>query len=314
MTPYESSTGARPAENPREALDRGARDGLTVQRVFSAEGTHPFDELTWEKRSARISGDKGEIVFEQDDVEVPADWSKLATDVVVSKYFYGEVGTDQREKSVKELIHRVTRTIADWGREDGVFASDEDSERFYEELTWLCVNQHAAFNSPVWFNVGLFHQRGVAGSEGNYHWDPKTAKPARTLRSYEYPQASACFIQSVDDTMEDIMRLAASEAMLFKYGSGTGTDLSTLRSSREKLSGGGTPSGPLSFMRVFDQIAGVIKSGGKTRRAAKMQSLRCDHPDIKEFVSCKMDEERKAHALIEQGYDGSFNGEAYASV
>jgi len=294
--------------------DVTATDGLEIQNVFATPGVHPFDELEWEKRSARIADSKGNTIFEQTDVEVPSSWSALATNVVVSKYFYGENGTDERESSARELVHRVTRTIADWGREDGVFETEDDAERFYQELTYLCINQFGAFNSPVWFNVGLFHQRGVAGSEGNFHWDATRNQATRTLKSYEYPQGSACFIQGVDDTMEDIMRLAKAEAMLFKYGSGTGTDLSTLRSSREKLAGGGTPSGPLSFMRVFDQIAGVVKSGGKTRRAAKMQSLRVDHPDIREFIECKANEERKAWALIEQGYDGSFNGEAYASV
>ncbi len=313
MTPQELTSASQQHVETQESLDANAPNGLKLTRAFSTEGAHPFDELTWDKRAARIAGGEG-TVFEQDDVEAPSGWSQLATNVVASKYFYGELGTDEREHSVKELVHRVTRTIADWGNADGIFATDEDAERFYDELTWLCVNQYVAFNSPVWFNVGLYHQRGVPGSEGNYHWDRTRREPVRTLKNYEYPQASACFIQSVDDTMEDIMRLAAAEAMLFKYGSGTGTDLSTLRSSREKLSGGGTPSGPLSFMRVFDQIAGVIKSGGKTRRAAKMQSLRCDHPDIKEFIECKMNEEKKAWALIEQGYDGSFNGDAYASV
>ncbi len=291
-----------------------AQEGLTVEQVFSTEGEHPFEQIDWDFRSAKITDDKGNVIFSQDDVEVPQDWSQLATNVVVSKYFYGEPETDQRETSVKQLVGRVCRTIADWGAADGVFATDADAERFYQDLTYLCVNQYGAFNSPVWFNVGLFHQHGVAGSEGNYHWDEKTNQPQRTMRNYEYPQASACFIQSVDDSMEDIMRLASAEAMLFKYGSGTGTDLSTLRSSREKLSGGGTPSGPLSFMRIYDQIAGVVRSGGKTRRAAKMQSLRCDHPDIKDFIEAKMVEEKKAWALIEAGYDGSFNGDAYASV
>jgi len=296
------------------SLESSARDGLVIEHVFSSPGVHPFDEITWKKCPARIWDDKGNTIFEQSDVEVPADWSQLATTVVVSKYFYGDHGAGEREKSVKQLVHRVTRTISDWAKEDGVFASDEDAERFYHELTYLCVNQYGAFNSPVWFNVGLYHQNGVDGSEGNYHWSGEKNHPVRTMRSYEYPQGSACFIQSVADDLEDIMRVAAAEAMLFKYGSGTGTDLSTLRSTREKLSGGGTPSGPLSFMRVYDQIAGVIKSGGKTRRAAKMQSLRCDHPDIREFICCKMEEERKAWALIERGYDGSLNGEAYGSV
>jgi ribonucleoside-diphosphate reductase alpha chain len=291
-----------------------AGDGLVIEQVFSTPGVHPFERIQWDKRLARINDGAGKMVFEQDDVEVPSTWSQLATNVVVSKYFYGEKGTPERENSVKQLVHRVCRTIADWGLADGVFATPDDGERFYQELTYLCVNQCGAFNSPVWFNVGLLHVNGVPGSEGNFHWDCELGQSVRTMRSYEYPQASACFIQSVDDTMEDIMRLAASEAMLFKYGSGTGTDLSTLRSSREKLSGGGTPSGPLSFMRIFDQVAGVIRSGGKTRRAAKMQSLRCDHPDIKEFIECKMVEEKKAWALIDSGYDGSLDGDAYASV
>ena len=293
---------------------RSAQDGLVVEQVFSSPSEHPFDQISWDKRCARITGDGGRIIFEQEGVEVPADWTQLATNVVASKYFYGEIRTAEREHSVRQLVHRVCRTIADWGKQDRLFATDEDAERFYHELTYLCVNQYGAFNSPVWFNVGLFHQDGINGSEGNFHWDPKTERAARTMRSYEYPQASACFIQSVDDSMEDIMRLATAEAMLFKYGSGTGTDLSTLRSSREKLAGGGTPSGPISFMRVYDQIAAVVKSGGKTRRAAKMQSLRCEHPDIREFIECKMNEEKKAWALIETGYDGSFNGEAYGSV
>ncbi len=292
----------------------GAQDGMKVASIFATPGVHPFDEVEWEKRSAHIGDSGGATIFEQQDVSVPAEWSQLATNVVASKYFYGENGTEQRETSIGDLIHRVTRTITDWGLADGVFASPADAELYYQELTYLCVNQYGAFNSPVWFNVGLFHQQGIEGSEGNVHWDKQENHPVRTMRSYEYPQGSACFIQSVQDTMEDIMRLAQAEAMLFKYGSGTGTDLSTLRSSQEKLAGGGTPSGPLSFMRVFDQIAGVVKSGGKTRRAAKMQSLRVEHPDIKAFIECKANEERKAWALIEQGYDGSFNGDAYASV
>jgi ribonucleoside-diphosphate reductase alpha chain len=288
--------------------------GLKVEPTFADPHIHPFEEIVWEHRSARIGDSKGSTVFEQNDVEFPVFWSQLATNVVASKYFYGEQGTDERESSLRQLVHRVTRTITDWGKEDGLFASDEDAENYYRDLTYLCANQYGAFNSPVWFNVGLYQQNGARGSEGNYFWDAETNAPAASSDNYEHPQGSACFIQSVDDTMEDIMRLARDEAMLFKYGSGTGTDLSTLRSSREKLSGGGTPSGPLSFMRVFDQIAGVVKSGGKTRRAAKMQSLRVDHPDVKDFIECKTVEEKKAWALIEQGYDGSFNGDAYASV
>ena len=235
--------------------------------------------------------------------------------MVVSKYFYGENGTPEREHSVRQLIHRVSRTIADWGLEDGYFASAEDGERFYRDLTWLCLHQHGAFNSPVWFNVGLYHQYGVKGAQCNWHWDAEDDQVKQPENPYEYPQGSACFIQSVSDNMEDIMELARSEAMLFKFGSGTGTDLSTLRSHREKLSGGGKPSGPLSFMRVYDQIAAVVKSGGKTRRAAKMQSLKVEHPDIMDFIECKAKEENKARVLIEKGgYESNFNGEAYSSI
>jgi ribonucleoside-diphosphate reductase alpha chain len=294
--------------------DRKATGGLKVERLFSTAGVHPFDQIEWEKRSAAIKDSDGRIIFRQDDAEVPAAWSQLATNVVVSKYFYGAQGGSERESSVRQLIDRVTRTIADWVAADGVLASPADAQVFYDELTWLCVNQYGSFNSPAWFNVGLFQAHGVEGSPGSFHWDKAANAAARTQKGYEYPQASACFIQSVRDDMESIMDLAKAEAMLFKFGSGTGTDLSTLRSSREKLAGGGTPSGPLSFMRVYDQVAAVVKSGGKTRRAAKMQSLRCDHPDIKEFIEAKSREEKKAWALIEQGYDGNYNGEAYASI
>jgi len=292
----------------------GNKEGLGVEQFFSSPGVHPFEELEWEKRSAKITDDTGQAVFEQDDIEVPTGWSQLATKVVSSKYFYGDIETGERESSVKQLVHRVCRAIADRGRRDGYFGSDEDADKYYSELAWLCVNQYGAFNSPVWFNVGLYDVFGIRGGKHNYHWDAEQNKAVPCENSYEFPQASACFIQSVKDSMEDIMRLAASEAMLFKHGSGTGTDLSTLRSSKEKLSGGGKPSGPLSFMRVYDQIAAVIKSGGKTRRAAKMQSLKVDHPDIKEFITCKTEEEKKAWTLIEAGYSGEYNSEAYDSV
>ena len=309
----ENPFGSR-QDQPGTAVDIAETKGLKMGHFFSAPGVHPFEQLEWETRSARITSDTGEVIFEQDNIEVPVSWSQLATKVVASKYFYGDVETGQREYSLKQLIHRVCRMIADRGKRDGYFASDEDAEIFYNELTWLCVNQYGAFNSPVWFNAGLFDVYGVAGSKHNFHWDSQQQKAVACENSYEYPQSSACFIQSVADSMQDIMRLATSEAMLFKHGSGTGTDLSTLRSSKEKLSGGGRPSGPLSFMRVYDQIAAVIKSGGKTRRAAKMQSLKIDHPDIKEFITCKTEEEKKAWALIEAGYDGDYNNEAYNSV
>lgn len=294
---------------------QGRSKGMKVSCLLSRKGISPFDEVEWEHRKASITDDKGAVFFVQDDVEVPKSWSMLATNVVASKYFYGGSDTEERECSVRQLIHRVVRTIADWGLNDGYFASPEDAENFCNELAHVCLNQYGSFNSPVWFNVGLYQVYGYSSNtRTSYRWDNEEQKILCTNNIYMNPQASACFIQSVDDTMEDIMRLAASEAMLFKYGSGTGTDLSTLRSSRERLSGGGVPSGPLSFMRVFDQVAAVIKSGGKTRRAAKMQSLKVSHPDIVEFINCKINEEKKAWALIEQGYDGSFGGEAYSSV
>ncbi len=274
-----------------------------------------FATVDWEVRSAQIKGENGELIFEQTNCEVPSFWSQLATNVICSKYFYGEVGTAEREYSVRQLVHRVARTIADWGLEDGYFASAQDGERFYRELAWLCLHQHGAFNSPVWFNVGLYHQYGVSGAKCNWRWDSQTRDVVQPENPYEYPQGSACFIQHVADNMEDIMELARSEAMLFKFGSGTGTDLSTLRSHREKLAGGGKPSGPLSFMRVYDQVAAVVKSGGKTRRAAKMQSIKVWHPDVMEFIECKWKEEKKAHVLIEKGgYEANFNGEAYSSI
>lgn len=289
--------------------------GLHIDSRFCPEEVaDPFETVDWEIRRAVIKDENGKPLFEQTDCEIPATWSQLATNVVVSKYFYGEPNTPQREKSVRQLVHRVSRTLADWGLEDGYFDTPADGERFYRELSFLCLHQVGSFNSPVWFNVGLYQQYGVTGAKCTYRFNRETGEVDQPENPYEYPQGSACFIQSVEDNMEDIMRLAASEAKLFKFGSGTGTDLSTIRSSREKLSGGGTPSGPLSFMRVYDAIAGVVKSGGKTRRAAKMQSLKISHPDIMEFIECKWKEEQKAHALIREGYESNFNGEAYSSV
>ncbi len=292
-----------------------ANKTLKIERKFSDPKVSPFDQVEWERRTAEITDDGGKVVFRQENVEVPKAWSPLAAKVVVSKYFYGEQGTSERETSVRQLIHRICRTIADWGVKDGYFTR-EDGEVFYDEMTWLCLNQHGAFNSPVWFNVGLYHQYhiGNASSRGNWVWNPRTGRAERATTQYESPQCSACFIQSVADNMESIMELAHSEAMLFKFGSGTGTDLSPIRSCKEKLSGGGRPSGPLSFLKVYDQVANVVKSGGKTRRAAKMNTLRDWHGDIQEFIEAKMKEERKAWALIEQGYNGSYNGDAYGSV
>jgi ribonucleoside-diphosphate reductase alpha chain len=260
--------------------------GLEFPRFFTLPGVDPFDEVTWEQRSAVIGNERGEVVFEQRDVEIPSFWSQQATNIVVSKYFRGQIGTPQREHSVKQLIGRVVDTITQWAGSDGYFASEADLASFSAELKHLLVYQKAAFNSPVWFNCGF---------EKN-------------------PQCSACFINSVQDTMDSILTLARTEGMLFKFGSGTGSNLSAIRSSREVLAGGGTASGPVSFMKGYDAFAGVIKSGGKTRRAAKMVILNVDHPDIVEFINCKVEEEKKAWALIDAGYDGSFTGPAYSSV
>jgi ribonucleoside-diphosphate reductase alpha chain len=276
------SIGTRNKEHAAE------KHGLRFERYFTRRGIHPFDEIEWEKRTATIANEKGDKIFEQQDVEIPKAWSMTATNVVVSKYFHGQIGTPQRETSVRQLVERVAKAYYNWGLKDGYFASKEDAEIFYLELIYLLVNQFMSFNSPVWFNVGI----------------------------EEVPQCSACFINSVKDSMSSILDLAKTEGMLFKYGSGTGSNLSTLRSSKERVTGGGTASGPVSFMKGFDAFAGVIKSGGKTRRAAKMVILNIDHPDIIQFVNCKVEEEKKAWALIEAGYDGGFNiaGGAYDSI
>jgi ribonucleoside-diphosphate reductase alpha chain len=281
-----------PLENPRSEARQGSTPekstGLTFRRYFTKEGNHPYDELMWESRSAVINDERGQPVFEQHGIEVPTTWSQTATNIVASKYFRGALGSSQRERSVKHLISRVVDQIRVWAEDLGYFATAPDLDAFCDELTHLLVNQKAAFNSPVWFNVGI----------------------------EKHPQASACFINAVNDTMDSILTLAKTEGMLFKFGSGTGSNLSGIRSAKEPLAGGGTASGPVSFMRGYDAFAGVIKSGGKTRRAAKMVILNVDHPDIVEFVNCKAEEERKAWALIDAGYDGSFNvkGGAYDSV
>ncbi len=281
-----------PLENPRNEARQDVapekRTGLSFRRYFSKEGRHPYDELAWEMRSAVINDERGQPVFEQHGIEIPTTWSQTATNIVASKYFRGAIDSPERERSVKQLISRVVDQVRSWAEEQSYFATGADLEAFSDELTHLLVNQKAAFNSPVWFNVGIEKR----------------------------PQASACFINAVDDTMDSILTLAKTEGMLFKFGSGTGSNLSGIRSAKEPLAGGGTASGPVSFMRGYDAFAGVIKSGGKTRRAAKMVILNADHPDIVEFVNSKAEEERKAWALIEAGYDGSFNvkGGAYDSV
>jgi ribonucleoside-diphosphate reductase alpha chain len=288
--------------------------GLTLRRFFTKPGVSPYDEVEWEKRLAQITDSKGGIIFEQKDVEVPKDWSMTATNIVASKYLHGEVGTPQRETGVRQLVGRVAETIRDWGLAQGYFRTPEDGATFHDELVHLLIRQYAAFNSPVWFNVGC--DRIEPNSDGqNWHWNASLGRVEFGVTGYKKPQCSACFINSVHDSLDSILTLAKTEGMLFKWGSGTGTNLSPLRSSNETLSGGGTASGPLSFMKGFDAFAGVIKSGGKTRRAAKMVILNVDHPDIVEFIECKQKEEAKAHTLVAAGYDGSSpDAEAYSSI
>jgi len=288
--------------------------GLTFRRFFTKSGVSPYDEVEWEKRLAQITDSKGGIIFEQKDVEVPKDWSMTATNIVASKYLHGQVGTPERETGVRQLVSRVAETIRDWGLSQGYFRSPEDGATFHDELVHLLIRQYAAFNSPVWFNVGC--DRIEPNSDGqNWHWNATTNRVEFGVTGYTKPQCSACFINSVYDSLDSILTLAKTEGMLFKWGSGTGSNLSPLRSSNETLSGGGTASGPLSFMKGFDAFAGVIKSGGKTRRAAKMVILNVDHPDIVEFIECKSKEEAKAHALVSLGYDGSSpDAEAYSSI
>src|SRR3989454_9793722 len=287
--------------------------GLTFRRLFTKPGVSPYDEIEWEKRIAQITDSKGGVIFEQKDVEVPKDWSMTATNIVASKYLHGTLGTPERESGVRALVTRVAETIRDWGLAQGYFRTPEDGATFHDELAHILLRQYAAFNSPVWFNVGC--DRIEPNSDGqNWHWNAKTQTVEFGITGYSKPQCSACFINSVKDSLDSILTLAKTEGMLFKWGSGTGTNLSPLRSSTEGLSGGGTASGPLSFMKGFDAFAGVIKSGGKTRRAAKMVILNIDHPDIVEFIECKTKEERKAHVLIEQGYNAAIDGDAYTSI
>ena len=259
--------------------------GVTVPRRFTEAGTHPFDAVEWEIRDAVI-GDPANPAFEQRDVEFPPSWSQNATNIVAQKYFRGRMDSPERESSVKQMVGRVAGTIAGWGRDGGYFATDEDAEAFEDELTHILVHQMAAFNSPVWFNVGF----------------------------EESPQCSACFILSVEDTIESILDWNTKEGMIFRGGSGSGINLSNIRGSKEQLSKGGTASGPVSFMRGADAWAGTIKSGGKTRRAAKMVVLDVDHPDILDFIWCKAREEEKAAALRDAGFDMSIDGEAFASI
>ncbi|MBC7926983.1 MAG: vitamin B12-dependent ribonucleotide reductase [Bryobacteraceae bacterium] len=288
------------------------RTGIAFPRHFTARlepGKTPWDDIAWELRTATIGNDKGSVIFEQRDVEVPADWSQTATNIVASKYFHGKLGAPERERSAGDLVHRVVDTIAGWGQKGGYFRSPEDAENFRFELAHLMLKQKAAFNSPVWFNVGVKDVRGYG-----WYWDETSDSIHKLTAGTTKPQCSACFIVSVKDSLESILDLAKTEGMLFKWGSGTGSNLSALREEDAILSGGGRASGPLSFMKGFDAFAGVIKSGGKTRRAAKMVILDMDHVDITKFIWCKAKEEKKAHTLIEAGYDASIDGEAYSSI
>ena len=288
--------------------------GLAFRRLFTKPGVSPYDGVEWELRTASITDSQGGIIFEQKDVEVPKDWSMTATNIVASKYLHGRMNKDERETGVRQLVARVAESIRDWGIKDGYFRSADDASTFHDELVHLLIRQYAAFNSPVWFNVGC--DRIEPNSDAtNWHWNAATQQVEFGVTGYTRPQCSACFINSIKDSLDSILTLAKTEGMLFKWGSGTGTNLSPLRSSTETLSGGGTASGPLSFMKGFDAFAGVIKSGGKTRRAAKMVILNIDHPDIVDFIECKQKEEAKAHALVAQGYDGSHpDSDAYSSI
>ena len=296
----------------RRSLKREERTGVSFARYFTQkleQGRTPYDEINWELRTATIGNDKGSVIFEQRDVQVPADWSQTATNIVASKYFHGRMGSPERESSVAQLVHRVVDTIADWGLAGNYFKTKEDGENFRLELAHLMLHQKACFNSPVWFNVGVREARGYG-----FYFDEAEQVTKKLQPGENHPQCSACFINSVEDSLESILDLAKTEGMLFTWGSGTGTNLSSLREENAHLWGGGRASGPLSFMKGFDAFAGVIKSGGKTRRAAKMVILNSDHPDVEKFIWCKAKEEKKAHTLIDAGYDASLDGDAYSSI
>ena len=312
MPEVRDQTKTQPAAST--TTNKKKAQGLTFRRFFTKPGVSPYNEVEWELRNAQITDSQGGMIFEQKNVEVPKDWSMTATNIVASKYLHGQIGTDERETGVRQLVARVAETIRDWGMKDGYFRSSDDAATFHDELVHLLIRQHVAFNSPVWFNVGC--ERVEPKSDAtNWHWNFTKQQVEFGVTGYTRPQCSACFINSVKDSLDSILTLAKTEGMLFKWGSGTGTNLSPLRSSTEVLSGGGTASGPLSFMKGFDAFAGVIKSGGKTRRAAKMVILNIDHPDIVDFIDCKSKEEAKAHALVAQGYDGSHpDSDAYSSI
>jgi len=316
MVQKAQSRVSRANANKGKAQLKSADKGVEIERRFTKPGANPLDQVRYAKRASLITDPDGSVVFRMDDAEVPEGWSQLATDIVVSKYFRKRgVPGEGYESSARQVVSRITKAIAQAGRaQGGYFATEEDADAFEAELAYMLVGQVGAFNSPVWFNCGLYHSYGIEGSGGNWYWDPAEKTYKQTYNSYEHPQCSACFIQSISDDLMSIFDLARNEAKLFKYGSGTGTNFSALRSKYEKLSGGGTSSGLMSFLEVLDRGAGATKSGGTTRRAAKMVCLDADHPEIVDFVDWKVGEERKVAALIEAGYSPDFNGEAYKTV
>src|SRR6266540_1776785 len=308
-----SSRADGTTKRTKKASAHGRR-GSAIARRFSAGGD-PFESVVWERRTSVITNPDGSVVFKMDGAEIPSTWSQLATDIVVSKYFRkaGLHGKKELgETSVRQVVHRLARTIREGGEDmGGYFATKKDADNFEAELSYLLLNQYGAFNSPVWFNCGLYQRYGIEGTGGNWTWDTQAESVTETAHAYEHPQCSACFIQSVGDDLMGIYELVKNEARLFKYGSGTGTNFSNLRGKQEKLSGGGTSSGLMSFLEVFDRAAGATKSGGTTRRAAKMVCLDMDHPEIVDFITWKVREEKKAQALIKSGYAADFNGDAY---
>jgi ribonucleoside-diphosphate reductase alpha chain len=315
-----TSTAASEPPTSKQAPTKRAKKsrGLTFERRYTQATGDALGDMLWEGRTSVITSSDGSVVFKMEGAEIPAGWSQLATDIVVSKYFrkaglHGD--KTQGETSVRQVVHRIAHTIRTYGEQaGGYFASKKDADTFEAELVWMLANQYGAFNSPVWFNCGLFHEYGIEGSGGNWAWSEKAQKCEETANAYSRPQCSACFIQAVDDDLMAIYDLAKNEARLFKYGSGTGSNFSHIRGKQEKLSGGGTSSGLMSFLEVLDRAAGATKSGGTTRRAAKMVCLDMDHPEIESFVTWKVREEKKAKALIAAGYESDFNGEAYHTV
>ncbi|HVJ19498.1 MAG TPA: vitamin B12-dependent ribonucleotide reductase, partial [Polyangiaceae bacterium] len=315
--PEMQPTPSSPAASKRASSKKG-RKGLNVERRYTSGEGDPLADVVWERRQSVITNPDGSVVFKMEGAEIPQGWSQLATDIVVSKYFRkAGIRGDKTlgETGVRQVVYRIAHSIRVAGeRMGGYFASKKDADAFEDELTWMMTNQYGAFNSPVWFNCGLFQEYGITGSGGNWAWSEDAAAVAETTSAYERPQCSACFIQAVPDDLMGIYDLVKSEARLFKYGSGTGSNFSNIRGKQEKLSGGGTSSGLMSFLEVLDRAAGATKSGGTTRRAAKMVCLDMDHPEIADFIQWKTREERKAKALIAAGYDSDFNGEAYHTV